>query len=91
MLRVSALVLMGVSGSGKTTVGRTLANWLGWQFIDADDFHPPINVNKMRQGVPLTDEDRIPWLESLKAALQGWSAQQQPIVLACSALKANYR
>lgn len=86
-----ALVVMGVSGSGKTTLGRALAARLGWAFFDADDFHPPGNVAKMRAGVPLTDADRAPWLARLHALLAERLAAGEPLVLACSALKASYR
>ena len=88
---VRALLLMGVSGSGKTTVGVALARRLGWRFIDGDDFHPPANVEKMRAGTPLNDDDRAPWLERLNAVLRHSLAKDEPIVLACSALKARYR
>lgn len=88
---VRALLLMGVSGSGKTTVGVALARRLGWRFIDGDDFHPPANVEKMRAGTPLNDDDRAPWLERLNAVLRHSLAKNEPIVLACSALKASYR
>jgi carbohydrate kinase (thermoresistant glucokinase family) len=80
---------MGVAGSGKTTVGRKLAETLNGTFLDADDFHPPENVAKMRAGIALDDTDRLPWLDSLAEALQ--STQKQPVVLACSALKEIYR
>ena len=85
------ILLMGVSGVGKTTVGRALAQQLGWLFADADDFHPATNVAKMRAGIPLTDADRAPWLHSLRAAIDGWLYAQQSVVLACSALKHAYR
>jgi gluconokinase len=85
------VVLMGVSGSGKTTVGRLLADRLGWRFVDADDFHPVSNVEKMRSGVPLTDEDRWPWLDRLNAILTAEHAAGHPVILGCSALKARYR
>lgn len=85
------LVVMGVSGAGKTTVGRLLAERLGWRFADADDYHPPANVEKMASGVPLTDEDRAPWLERLNELASESLAAAQPLVLACSALKADYR
>jgi gluconokinase len=81
------VVLMGVTGAGKTTVGRLLAARLGCEFIDADDYHPPENVAKMRAGQPLTDADRWPWLARLNEALYGRAAA----VVACSALKASYR
>lgn len=85
------VVLMGVSGSGKTAVGQALAAKLGWAFEDADDRHPQANVAKMRSGFPLTDEDREPWLHSLNGAIQGWIANGDNTVLACSALKERYR
>jgi gluconokinase len=81
------VVVMGVSGAGKTTVGRLLAARLGWPFLDADEFHPPENVAKMASGTPLTDEDRWPWLHGLNERLR----QTQDAVLACSALKQSYR
>jgi gluconokinase len=81
------VVVMGVSGAGKSTLGAALARELGWRFIDADDHHPPANVQKMAAGVPLTDADRMPWLESLHSILKGESRA----VLACSALKQSYR
>ncbi|MCX7798861.1 MAG: decarboxylating 6-phosphogluconate dehydrogenase [Fimbriimonadales bacterium] len=82
-----ALLVMGVSGAGKTTVGRLLAERLGCRFLDADDFHPESNVRKMASGQPLTDEDRWPWLEALAKAL----GPEPRVVLACSALKEAYR
>ena len=85
------LVIMGVAGSGKTTVGNKLAEELGWQFADADSFHPPTNVDKMRSGLPLHDADRWPWLEALKQLLQEWLRTGQHGILACSALKRSYR
>jgi gluconokinase len=85
------VVLMGVSGSGKTTVGKVLAQKLGWQFVDADDFHPVANVEKMRRGSPLSDEDRCPWLDALREYLDAASDRGENLVLACSALKHNYR
>jgi gluconokinase len=78
---------MGVSGSGKTTIGEALARRLGWRFIDADDYHPAANVAKMAAGQALEDEDRWPWIERLNALLR----QQENAVLACSALKERYR
>lgn len=86
-----AVVLMGVSGSGKTVVGEQLARQLGARFIDGDDYHPPANVEKMRVGTPLTDADRAPWLERLNAVLRHAAAREEPVVLACSALRAAYR
>jgi gluconokinase len=85
------IVVMGVSGSGKTAVGSQLAARLGWAFEDADDFHPAANVDKMRRGVPLTDEDRIPWIRSLCRAVEEWTARDRDVVLACSALRRWYR
>lgn len=84
-------VVMGVSGSGKTTIGTLLAKQVGAVFADADDFHSPQNKEKMRAGIPLTDEDRAPWLASLNTLLRGWSDKQARGVLACSALKQSYR
>ncbi len=81
------VVVMGVSGSGKSTIGAPLAARLGWEFLDADDFHPPANVEKMAAGQPLEDADRWPWLERLNRELR----RRENAVLACSALKASYR
>jgi carbohydrate kinase (thermoresistant glucokinase family) len=81
------VVVMGVSGSGKSTIGEPLATRLGWPFFDADEFHPPENVAKMASGVPLTDADRWPWLTLLNDKLK----QEKNAVLACSALKQSYR
>lgn len=85
------LILMGVSGSGKTTVGHELSARLDWPYLDADDFHPPENVEKMRAGTPLSDEDRWPWLDALNAQLRDFDARGQSAILGCSALKAVYR
>lgn len=85
------VVLMGVSGSGKSTVGRALAEELGWSFLDADDLHPPANVEKMASGIPLTDEDRWPWYDRIVAKLRRLVASGRHVVLACSALKHAYR
>ena len=85
------VVLMGVSGSGKTTVGRVLAGQLGWPFVEGDDFHPPANVEKMRAGVPLTDEDRRPWLRALRARVEEACVRGEDAVMSCSALKHEYR
>jgi gluconokinase len=84
-------IVMGVTGSGKTSVGRLLAQQLGWEFADADDFHPSANVEKIARGIPLTDEDRAPWLERLRIQITNWIANGQNAVLACSALKRTYR
>jgi gluconokinase len=86
-----AVVVMGVSGSGKTTVGQRLAERLGWPFYDADKFHPKENVAKMSSGQPLSDEDRKPWLEALNQLIARNLEQHQSLVLACSALKEKYR
>src|ERR1051326_5549332 len=85
------VIIMGVVGSGKTTVGSLLAQQLGWHFADADDFHPTSNVEKIRHGIPLTDSDREPWLDELHQAITGWIAQGRNVVLACFALKRTYR
>ncbi len=85
------VIVMGVVGAGKTTIGSLLASKLGWEFADADDFHPASNVDKIRHGIPLTDQDREPWLEHLREAIVGWIAQGKSVVLACSALKRTYR
>ncbi|WP_425613568.1 gluconokinase [Anatilimnocola sp. NA78] len=85
------VVLMGVSGSGKTTVGKLLAAELRWQFVDADDFHPTANVEKMRRGTPLSDDDRRPWLNALREYIEAAVNRGEQLVLACSALKHNYR
>jgi len=89
--RELVLVIMRVVGVGKTTVGILLAEKLGWQFADADDFHPPQNVEKIRRGIPLTDRDRAPWLAALAQAIEKWHAAGINAVLACSALKKSYR
>jgi gluconokinase len=85
------VVLMGVSGSGKTTIGTLLAERMGAAFADADDYHPAANKAKMAAGYPLNDEDRQPWLETLNALMRGWCAAGKGGVLACSALKESYR
>jgi len=85
------VVVMGVSGAGKTTVGRLLAERIGCEFFDADDYHPPQNVQKMAAGNPLEDSDRWPWLERLNALLREQTAAGRDAVLACSALKEAYR
>jgi len=85
------VVVFGVSGAGKTTVGKLLAEELGWRFLEADDFHPRSNVEKMRNGRPLTDEDRRPWLAMLRDQITHSIAAKGHAVLACSALKRTYR
>ena len=85
------IVVMGVSGSGKTTVGAALAARLGWTFEDADDRHPAANVEKMRHGIPLTDADRVPWLRAVARTVADDVARGLDLVLACSALRAWHR
>lgn len=93
------IILMGVSGSGKTTIGKLLVEELrrdlsrlnNWEFHDADDFHPQANIDKMSQGIPLDDTDRKPWLDAMRQAIALWLQQKKNVVLACSALKDNYR
>ena len=85
------VIVMGVVGAGKTTIGKHLAAELGWQFADADDFHPASNVEKISYGISLTDKDREPWLDRLRDAILHWIAEGQSTVLACSALKRTYR
>ena len=86
-MREAILVVMGVAGSGKSTVGRLLAERLDWPFYDGDDLHPAENVEKMRNGIPLTDADRLPWLERLRELI----SRSERAVVACSALKESYR
>jgi gluconokinase len=85
------IILMGVTGSGKTTVGRLLAEDLGWTYADADDFHSEQNLEKMKAGIPLNDADRKPWLESLGKLVRDCLIRSEDAVLACSALKESYR
>ena len=85
------VIVFGVSGAGKTTVGKLLAREIGWRFIEADDFHPVTNIEKMRSGRPLTDEDRLPWLQRLRQQIEQSLTAGQSAVLACSALKRAYR
>jgi gluconokinase len=85
------IIVMGVSGSGKSTIGERLANALHWTFVDADTFHPPANIDKMSRGIPLIDTDRLPWLLRLRKLIDGWLDEGRNVVLACSALKLAYR
>ncbi|WP_163997773.1 gluconokinase [Pyxidicoccus caerfyrddinensis] len=85
------VIVMGVSGAGKTTVGQALSAALGWRFVDADDLHPKANIAKMAAGVPLTDEDRWPWLQVLRGVMEDALARGEDLVMACSALKRSYR
>lgn len=84
-------VIMGISGTGKSTIGRLLSDRLGWDFYDADDFHSPINLDKMNRGIALTDSDRLPWLKELQQLISHALSSKQNGILACSALKAQYR
>jgi gluconokinase len=85
------VVVFGVSGAGKTTIGKLLAEQLGWTFYEADDFHPPANIEKMQRGRPLTDKDRRPWLERLREQITRSFGAKENAVLTCSALKRVYR
>ena len=85
------IVLMGAAGAGKTTVGRRLSEDLQWKFLDGDAVHPPENIAKMARGVPLTDDDRRPWLQALRKAIQDWVEQQIDAVMACSLLRSAHR
>lgn len=85
------ILLMGITGSGKSKIGKLLADSLHWEFSDADTFHPPANIEKMSQGIPLNDVDRAPWLQAIQHAINRWLQEEQNVVLACSALKATYR
>jgi gluconokinase len=85
------ILVMGVSGSGKTTIGRLLAERLSFQFIDGDDLHPDANKRKMGQGIPLTESDRKPWLDLIAERISGWLAEGERVVLACSALTESHR
>jgi gluconokinase len=84
-------VVTGVAGSGKSTIAKTLARKLRIEYVDADDFHSEANINKMRNGEALTDEDRLPWLQAMRSAIEGWIHSGKNVVLACSGLKKAYR
>jgi gluconokinase len=88
---IRVVIVMGVTGSGKSTVARALADRLGWRFCDADDLHSPENIERMRRGIPLDDERRAPWLLRIREAIDSARARGQRIVVACSALKERYR
>jgi carbohydrate kinase (thermoresistant glucokinase family) len=88
---LAAVVVMGVSGCGKTTVARALAERLRWPFVEGDDLHPPANIAKMKAGQPLTDEDRAPWLAAIAARIDDWRRAGRAGVVTCSALKRAYR
>jgi carbohydrate kinase (thermoresistant glucokinase family) len=90
-MKAQALIVMGVSGSGKTVVGEALAKALGWPFFDGDKFHPESNVAKMSAGIPLNDDDRKPWLERLHEIICSHLAKGKPVIVGCSALKESYR
>ena len=90
-MKTRFFIVMGVSGCGKSSVGKFLAQTLGWDFYDADDFHPPANVAKMANGIPLDDSDRAPWLATLHDLISSSLNADKPGVLACSALKERYR
>ena len=85
------IILMGVAGSGKTTVGQLLASQLSWRFVDGDSYHSPENVAKMSAGIPLTDADRAPWLAAMRSSIETWLRANENIALAASALKQKYR
>ncbi len=90
-LHVTVAVAMGVSGSGKTTIADGVAQRMGWRLVEGDKFHPPANVEKMSHGIPLTDEDRWPWLRAIAAEIDAMRARGESAVVACSALKRAYR
>lgn len=91
MSNVRFIVVMGVSGCGKSTVAALLAGRLGWEFAEGDALHPAENVEKMRQGVPLTDADRAPWLQEIAKTIQNWRAAGKAGIVACSSLRRSYR
>jgi len=85
------ILIMGVSGSGKTTIGQMLGSQLGWPFVDGDSLHSPANIAKMAAGIPLTDEDRAPWLQSIHDQMESWRSERKSGIIASSALKEKYR
>lgn len=85
------IVIMGVSGSGKTTIGKKISKSLGWKFYEGDDYHPQKNVEKMSNGIPLNDEDRKPWLQNLSRIIAEMINEKENAVITCSALKKIYR
>jgi len=85
------IIIMGVEGTGKTTIGKMLAEKLGWKFYDADDYHPVANIEKMRNGIPLDDGDRRPWLNEIRNLINSSLNLNEPSIIACSALKNSYR
>ena len=91
MSNVRFIIVMGVSGCGKSTVAALLAARLGWDFMEGDALHPQSNVEKMRQGIALTDEDRAPWLREIARTINGWRAAGKAGIIACSALRRRYR
>ena len=91
MHKPTAIILMGVAGCGKTSVGKALSKSLGWPYYDGDDFHPQTNIDKMAQGIPLDDDDRRPWLERLHALIVEHLDNDENLIVSCSALKAQYR
>ena len=91
VLEAMVIILIGVAGAGKTTIGKLLAEELGWPFYEGDHFHPQTNIEKMRNGLALTDEDREPWLDNLQKLINGLIHRGQPGIIACSALRRAYR
>lgn len=90
-MSIRLILIMGVAGSGKSTIGRQLADDLGWTYQEADDFHSPANREKMSRGLPLDDTDRAPWLAAIRTAMEACLADGRPAVFTCSALKEKYR
>lgn len=88
---IKAIIVMGVSGSGKTTISQALAARTGFAERDGDDYHPASNIEKMKAGIPLTDDDRLPWLRAIAEAIDDYADNDMPIIIACSALKRSYR